>query len=156
VSSSGPCTRPASPQAAASPLTLAITNRGNVYALRNGLNVTDGPKPIVQFPGELVLADARTTATATWTSPPLFGFPAHLTLYSNGRAVATASVYIIPVWQVAGALALLVGLFLIWRIRRRAVHRRIDREVTRRIAPASSAPADQDVGINIIRPDHNE
>ena len=40
------------------------------------------------------------------------GLPAHLTLYSNGKAVATASVWIVPLWQILGGLALLIGLVL--------------------------------------------
>jgi hypothetical protein len=34
-----------------------------------------GPQPIVRYPGQFVLAGASTTATGTWSSPPLFGFP---------------------------------------------------------------------------------
>ncbi len=116
------------------PVTVSIANTGNVYSLANGLTVTDGPKPAAQFPGELVLAGAHTTATATWTTPPTFGFPAHLTLYSNGVAVATASVWIFPLYKALGALAILIALLAIWRIRRRMVNRRIDKEVSRRSA----------------------
>ncbi len=37
------------------PVTLNIANKGNFYALENGLRVTDGPAPIVAFNGQLVL-----------------------------------------------------------------------------------------------------
>jgi hypothetical protein len=88
---------------------------------------------VAQLNGQIVLAGAHTTATATWTNPPMFGFPAHLTLMSNGQPVATASVYIFPLWQALGLLALLVGLVLLTVLMRRR-SRVIRREAARKVA----------------------
>jgi hypothetical protein len=114
-------------------MTATLNNRdSNFYLLANGLHVVSGSKTAAQLDGQIVLAGARTSATATWTSPPMFGFPAHLTLMSNGKAVATASVYIFPLWQALGLLALLVALVLVTVLMRRRRRHLIDREVARR------------------------
>ena len=55
------------------------------------------------------LGDAVRAETVQWASPPLFAFPAHLTPYANGRAVATASAWIVSVWQLGGGLVLPIG-----------------------------------------------
>src|SRR6202044_200756 len=98
----------------------------------NGLHVTSGAKTVAQLDGQIVLAGAHTTATATWPSPPVLGFPAHLTLVSNGQPVATASVYIFPLYQALGLLALVVALVLLTVLMRPRRNRIIQREVARR------------------------
>jgi hypothetical protein len=92
-------------------LRLTATNDGTVYELANGLKA--GP---VQFPGMLLLNGGRKSETASW-SPGSLCLPC--TVHLDG---ASASVYVVPVWQLAFIvifLAALTGLVLIARRRTR-------------------------------------
>lgn len=111
-------------------LTASIKNAGNTYYLNNALVAKSGSDKI-PFNGVLVLGGAARAETATWSSPPTFGFPAHLALMANGRQVGSASVWIVPVPQLGGALAALIGLVLIVIFMRKRRNHVINREVER-------------------------
>ena len=51
---------------------------------------------------------------------------------SNGKVVATTSVYLFPLWQTLALLALLVAFVLVALLRRRRTRRLIEAEVDRR------------------------
>ena len=57
-------------------MTATLNNRdSNFCLLANNLRAVSGPKTVAQLNGQIALTGARTTTTATWTSPPMFGSP---------------------------------------------------------------------------------
>ena len=96
--------------------------------------MTDVPDAAAQFNGVLVLGASSLTEHGTSTNPPLLGLPTHLTLDVHRKAVATASVWIFPLWSAIGLLVALAGLVLLWLIRRRQIRNKIATEVDRRLA----------------------
>jgi hypothetical protein len=115
-------------------VTATIDNKGsNFYDLANGIKVASGSKTDATFPGVLVLAGSTVTEHATLSGLPFIG-PAHTTLYVNGKPVATATTWVIPVYQLLGALALLVGLTVIILLMRSRRNRLIERTVNERLA----------------------
>lgn len=100
------------------PIKATITNRGNAYALLNGLHATSG-RARIGFPGVLVLGGSIRTVSTVWANPPVICLPCHVQL-----AGATASVYIVPVYPLIGLVLIvgvLVAMLFIWR--RRSWHR---------------------------------
>lgn len=87
-------------------LTLTVANTGTVYTLDNNVIASTGTR----FSGLLILAGARRTESAEWPDPPVACLPCHV---SVGHA--TASVWIIPIWEIAAGLLILAGTALIAR-----------------------------------------
>jgi hypothetical protein len=95
------------------PVSVTVTNHGNVYTLMNGLRATDPPGIIARYNGFLVLAGATETQTQMWAHPPLFCMPCTIKV---GHASAT--VWIIPLWQLLGILAIAGGIVGAWLLLR--------------------------------------
>lgn len=93
------------------PLTLTVANTGTVYSLDNHVTASTGTR----FSGMLILAGARRTESAPWPDPPVACLPCHVSVGN-----ATASVWIIPIWEIAAGMLILTGAALVTRRARRA------------------------------------
>jgi hypothetical protein len=114
----------------------------NVYALNNGQVVLNGHSVVAHIPGTLLLAGSTTGQHITWQSPPTFGIDQHLTAYDNGKPVASATVWLImPLWPIVGALAVIAGLLICYRLGGRGKRR--ERKALRKSNVALAAGHDQ-------------
>jgi hypothetical protein len=107
------------------PLRLTMHNAGTVHRdffAPDGLITATAGNDIVEFPDLTILGGVTRTADATWSHPPLFCHCEVTVSVPNGHggtSTVTAHVWILPLYQILGALLFLVGITLLVRWRRR-------------------------------------
>lgn len=108
------------------PLQLTLNNAGTVHQdfFAPDHRITAAAEgDTVKFPNLTILGDVTRTADATWTDPPLI---CHCQVSISipdghgGTSTVRAQVWIVPIYQILGALLLITGVVLLvqWRRRR--------------------------------------